>query len=81
MTKTELKTAMESFNERSKVIRESTYESLALRKETAKEQEDRIKFLLKPENYNTFFDYYFGINTPTPLADAPCADFHQSSYM
>lgn len=81
MTKTELKAAIESFNARSKAIRESTYESLTLRKETAEEQEKRIKFLLKPQNYNAFFDYYFGLHTPNPLADAPCADFHQSSYL
>ena len=80
MTKTELKIAIENFNARSKEIRESTYESLSLKKETAEEQEKRIKFLLKPQNYNAFFDYYFGIHTPNPLADAPCADFHKSSY-
>lgn len=81
MTKTELKAAHESFKARSKEIREATYESLTLKKETAAEQEARIKHLLKPENYNAFFDYYFGVNTPNPLADAPCADFHQSSYV
>jgi len=81
MNKTELKIAFENFSARSKEIRESTYESLTLKKETTSEQEKRVQFLLKPENYNAFFDYYFGINTPNPLADAPCADFHQSSYI
>ncbi|MBB4117871.1 hypothetical protein GGR32_000143 [Mesonia hippocampi] len=79
MTKTELKKAREAFAERSKYIQTSTLESLV--KETSAEQEARIKRLLKPQNYNEFFDYYFGVNTPVPLADAPCADFHQESYI
>ncbi len=78
MTKTELKAAIEEFNRRCKFIKEATYEGLF--KETAEEQEARIKMLLKPENYTKFFDYYYGMGTPIPLADAPCADFHQSSY-
>lgn len=81
MTKTELKIAHENFAARSKEIREATYESLSLKKETSTEQEARIKFLLKPQNYNAFFDYYFGVNSGMSLADAPCADFHQSSYI
>lgn len=78
MTKTELKRALEAFSTRSKMIKASTLESLV--KETGAQQEKRIKYLLKPENYNEFFDYYFGVNTPIPLADAPCASFHQESY-
>ena len=81
MTKTELKTAHENFAARSKFIKDSTLNSLTLAKETGAEQEARIKFLLKPQNYNAFFDYYFGVHTANPLADAPCADFHQSSYI
>lgn len=78
MTKTELKAAIEEFNNRCKFIKESTYEGLF--KETSEQQEARIKHLLKPENYTKFFDYYFGMDTPIPLADAPCGYFHQSSY-
>ena len=48
MTKTELKEAKERYFAKSKMIRELTYE--AIQKETADEQEARIKRLLKPEN-------------------------------
>tara|TARA_R110000823_G_scaffold309594_2_gene433956 strand:- start:3128 stop:4684 length:1557 start_codon:yes stop_codon:yes gene_type:complete len=80
MTKTELKAARESFELRSKAIKAATLESLSSSKESTGDQEKRIARLLKPQNYNEFFDYYFGVNTPSPLADAPCAKFHQSSY-
>lgn len=79
MTKAELKRAKERFAAESKRIKNATYNDLV--KETSTEQEARIKHLLKPENYTKFFDYYFGANTPIALGDAPCADFHQSSYM
>lgn len=79
MTKTELKTAIDEFNMRCKFIKEATYQSLF--SETSEEQEARINHLLKPENYLEFFDYYYGVNTPIPLADAPCAWFHLESYL
>ncbi|TDL99612.1 MAG: hypothetical protein C4K58_06890 [Flavobacteriaceae bacterium] len=78
MTKTELKIALEKYKMESLRIKELTYESLI--KETPEEQKKRIERLLRPENYNEFFDYYFGVNSGLSLADAPCADFHQSSY-
>jgi len=78
MTKTELKTAQENFKRKSDYIQALTYDSLI--KESAEAQQKRIKHLLKPENYTAFFDYYFGINSGLPLADSPCADFHQLSY-
>jgi len=78
MTVTEFKTALENFKLKSKMIKELTYNSIV--QETAEEQEERINFLLKPENYTQFFDYYFGVGVSMSLADAPCADFHQSSY-
>ncbi|PIB28908.1 hypothetical protein BFP77_08300 [Maribacter sp. 4U21] len=81
MTKTELKTARENFEARSKYIKEATLAGLSTKEESTGDQEKRIARLLKPNNYNEFFDYYFGVNTPTPLADAPCAKFHQSSYV
>lgn len=78
MTATEYKTALENFKLKSKMIKELTFNSIVA--ETAQQQEDRINFLLKPENYTKFFDYYFGVGVSLSLADAPCADFHQSSY-
>lgn len=78
MNKTELKRARERFREQSKAIREATAKSLV--REAPVDQEERIKHLLRPENYNAFFNYYFGIHSDIPLADAPCASFHQSSY-
>lgn len=79
MTKTDLKRALEAFHNRGKEIRESTY--LSIVKESAEAQEARVKRLLKPEHYVEFFDWYFGMYSGDPLADAPCADFHQSSYL
>jgi hypothetical protein len=78
MTKTELKEAKERYFMLSKMIKETTYKSLV--KESVDEQQERIKRLLKPENYVEFFDYYFGVNSGMPLADAPSSKFHQSSY-
>ncbi|AMA48980.1 hypothetical protein [Flavobacterium covae] len=78
MTATEFKTALENFKMKSKQIQELTYNSIV--KETTEEQEERIAYLLKPENYTKFFDYYFGVGVAFSLADAPCADFHQYTY-
>lgn len=78
MTKTELKEAKERFFALSKTIQTITADKLV--KETASEQEARIKHLLKPENYVEFFDWYFGFNSGLPLADAPSSKFHQASY-
>lgn len=79
MTVTELKEAKERYLRESKRIRELTAKSMI--KETPEEQKRRIKRLLLPKNYNKFFDYYFGIGSGLPLADAPSADFHLSSYL
>lgn len=78
MTKTQLKTAKEKYFELSKLISSTTGDKLV--KETTEQQEARIKHLLKPQNYVEFFDFYFGVNSGNPLADAPSAKFHQSSY-
>jgi hypothetical protein len=78
MTKTELKEARERYLQLSHHIRTLTADALV--KETADEQEARIKMLLRPENYIKFFDFYFGIDSGLPLADAPSAKFHQKSY-
>ena len=78
MTKTELKEAKERFFALSKTIQTITADKLV--KESTEQQEERIKYLLKPENYVEFFDWYFGFNSGLPLADAPSSKFHQSSY-
>lgn len=54
MTATEFKTALESFKLKSKQIKELTFNSIVA--ETSEQQEERIKFLLRPENYTKFFD-------------------------
>ncbi|MDO5608264.1 MAG: hypothetical protein Q4G08_07415 [Capnocytophaga sp.] len=78
MTKTELKEAKERYFMLSKVIAEIS--ATSLEKETDDQQQKRIAMLLRPENYVQFFDYYFGVHSGLPLADAPGAKFHQSSY-
>lgn len=79
MTNAELKEAKEKYARLSKYIKVTTYQSLV--KETAQDQEWRIKRLLKPENYLDFFDYYYGVNSGLALADAPSAKFHLKSYL
>lgn len=78
MTKTELKEAKERYFMLSKMIQEATSQSLE--NEDTDKQQERIKRLLKPENYIEFFDYYFGVHSGLPLADAPSAKFHHDSY-
>lgn len=79
MTKTEFQTAIDNYLRMSKTIRTLSYASLV--KETSEQQEKRIKHLLKPENYLDFFEYYYGVNSGLALADAPCAQFHLTSYL
>ncbi|MGJ1513774.1 hypothetical protein ACR79N_02210 [Sphingobacterium siyangense] len=78
MTQSEYKAALEKYRAKSKFIRELTYQTLV--KETAEEQEERIKHLLMPEHYGKFFDYYFGIGCSTALADARTPRFHIDDY-
>jgi hypothetical protein len=78
MTKTELKEAKERYFLQSKMIAKATSENIV--KETASEQEKRIAYLLRPENYVEYFDFYYGVNSSMSLADAPSSKFHQSSY-
>ncbi len=78
MTKTELKEAKERYFMLSKMIKDATSQSLE--NESTDQQQERIKRLLKPQNYIEFFDYYFGVNSGLPLADAPSSQFHQKSY-
>jgi hypothetical protein len=78
MTNAQLKEAKERYAMLSKHIQAMTYNSLI--KETAEEQEKRIKWLLKPENYGEFFDHYFGVNSSLSLADAKTPRFHINDY-
>lgn len=79
MTATEFKLAKERFRAKSKMIKEMTLSSIV--KETADEQEERIKHLLKPENYGDFFDYYFGYKSNLALGDAKTPKFHIDDYV
>lgn len=78
MTKKEYRDLLDRYKERTILINKSTIESLL--EETPEQQEARIKWLLKPENYNDFFNYYFGKDTPIPLADSDSAWFHVDIY-
>lgn len=79
MTKQELKEVKERYDRLSREI--ATISAQSLVKETTEQQEKRIADLLKPDNYVKFFDYYFGIESGLPLADAPSSKFHQASYL
>lgn len=78
MTKKEYRDLLERFKQNSLRINKATIDTLI--KESSAEQEARIKMLLKPENYGLFFNYYFGKDTPLPLADSDCAWYHTSIY-
>ena len=78
MTKKEIAELEKRFLERSQFIYKATLETLA--RETAEQQEARIKRLLKPENYAEFFNWYFGKDTPVPMADCDCAWYHSAVY-
>lgn len=79
MTKTQLQEAQEAYRRRSDFIYKATIETII--GETDAQREERVKRLLKPENYGDFFDYYFGIDTAIPMADSRCARFHIDSYV
>lgn len=79
MNKTELKEARERYFALSKMIKSASADKLI--KETTNQQEERIKRLLKPENYLDFFEFYFGVKSGLPLADAPSSQFHLESYL
>ncbi|MDY0207941.1 MAG: hypothetical protein RBR82_15155 [Pseudomonas sp.] len=78
MTKKEYKDLLERYKIRTQEINRATIESIV--KETPAAQEARIARLLKPDNYGEFFNYYFGMDTPIPLADSDCAWFHKDVY-
>ena len=78
MTKKEYKELLERYKLRTREINQSTIESIV--EESPQVQKARIKHLLKPENYGQFFNYYFGSETPIPLAESDCAWFHNAVY-
>lgn len=78
MTRSEIKSLLDRYKIRSREINKSTIESIV--DESPEAQEARIKYLLKPENYGEMFNYYFGKDTPVPLADSNCAWFHNAMY-
>jgi len=78
MTKSEYKDLLDRFRERTAFVNKATVETLL--EETPEAQGTRIKHLLKPENYNEMFNYYFGKDTPIPMADSDCAWYHTSIY-
>lgn len=78
MTKSEYKELLQRFKDQTRFINKATLDDLV--EETPEEQEARIKHLLKPENYGEFFNYYFGKDTPLPLADSDCAWFQKAVY-
>jgi hypothetical protein len=78
MTKSEYKELLQRFKEKTAAINKATIETIIA--ETPEQQEARIKMLLKPENYGLFFNYYFGKDTPIPMADSDCAWYHTAIY-
>ncbi len=78
MTKKEYKELLERFKDRTIFINQATIETIV--EETPEEQDTRIKWLLQPDNYGHFFNYYFGKGTPIPMADSDCAWYHTAIY-
>lgn len=78
MTKSELRDLLDRYKEQSILINKSTIDTII--DESPEQQEVRVKRLLKPENYSELFNYYFGMDTPLPLADSPSAWFHIDIY-
>lgn len=78
MTKKEYKELAERYHIETQRVNKATIETII--GETPEQQEARIKHLLKPENYGECFNYYFGKDTPVPMADSPCAWYHTDIY-
>lgn len=74
----ELNQAREDYKARLRLIRQATSKSLYF--ETPEEQKERIARLLKPENYNEFFQYYFGGDSNMSLSDSDCAQFQIDAF-
>ena len=78
MTRRQLLSRQATFNTQSAHIRQVTWRGL--RQETSKQQEARLRYLLNPNNYGAFFDYYFGKESQVALCQAPSAPFHIDAY-
>lgn len=78
LTKKEYKRLKDRFDEQSEFIKRATVDTI--KQESAKEQQQRVEILLKPENYALLFDYYFCKETYLPLADCACAWYHSEIY-
>ena len=78
MTKKEHQELLDRFIAQSDFIRRATVDSII--KETTQQQEDRIEYLFRPENYGEMFNYYFGKDTTIPMADSDCAWYHNAIY-
>jgi len=78
LSKSSIKELNERFRERSAFIARATIDTI--QRETSQEKEKRIARLLDPANYNQLFNYYFGKDTPIPMADCDCAWYHTAIY-
>ncbi|MCX8149225.1 MAG: hypothetical protein ACK4EX_02395 [Thermaurantimonas sp.] len=78
MNKSDLRNLYERFKKRSEFIASATPATLA--NESDAQRHKRIQNLLKPDNYASLFDYYFGVNNTIAIADSPSADFHTKIY-
>lgn len=78
LSKKDLQTLLDRYQQRTASIKAATAESLV--QESSEQKERRIKRLLRPENYAEFFDYYFGPGSSIPLSDHPSAKFHVDIY-
>lgn len=78
MTRKEFKEASAKFAEYSAFVRRATAEQIMGENDETKAF--RIDYLLQPHNYNLFFNYYLGKDTPIPMADSDCAWYHIKTY-
>ena len=78
MTEKEFRQLKERFLAKSEFIKHATLDTIV--QETDSQREERIKHLLKPENYGQMFNYYFGKDTTIPMADCDCAWYHLAIY-
>ncbi|MBY0244049.1 MAG: hypothetical protein K2Q03_01205, partial [Sphingobacteriaceae bacterium] len=65
--------AIEDYKRKGNEIRKLSIEGLFI--ESPEAQQTRIKYLLNPNNYNAFFQYYFGAGDKYSLTDSDCSKF------
>lgn len=78
LTQKQLRELNDRHTARSDFIARATVDSL--QRETDAMRQKRIEHLLRPENYGELFNYYFGKDTPMPLADSESAPYHKAIY-